>query len=91
VANKELNPKLQAKGGASDLAQQTFLEVQRDFARFHGDSEDELLAWMRRLLLHNLADFKRCIQREVVGCQRLRFRFVLHRRIGHAVDAVLAP
>jgi RNA polymerase sigma-70 factor (ECF subfamily) len=59
VANKELDPKLQAKGGASDLVQQTFLEAQRDFARFRGDSEDELLAWMRRLLLHNLADFKR--------------------------------
>jgi RNA polymerase sigma-70 factor, ECF subfamily len=59
VANKELDPKLQAKGGASDLVQQTFLEAQRDFARFRGDSEDELLAWMRRLLLHNLADFNR--------------------------------
>src|ERR1700730_12825101 len=51
VANKELDPKLQAKGGASDLVQQTFLEAQRDFARFRGDSEDELLAWMRHLLL----------------------------------------
>src|ERR1700730_12437904 len=59
VANKELDPKLQAKGGASDLVQQTFLEAQRDFARFHGNSEDELLAWMRRLLIHNLADFTR--------------------------------
>jgi RNA polymerase sigma-70 factor (ECF subfamily) len=59
VANKELDPALQAKGGASDLVQQTFLEAQRDFAHFHGTSEAELLAWMRRLLLHNLADFTR--------------------------------
>src|SRR5262249_3376165 len=59
VANKELDPQLQAKGGASDLVQQTFLEAQRDFGRFQGNSEDELLAWLRRLLLHNLADFTR--------------------------------
>src|SRR5437764_3357307 len=59
VADKELDAELQAKGGASDLVQQTFLEAQRDFARFHGDSEAELLAWLRRLLLNNLADFRR--------------------------------
>jgi RNA polymerase sigma-70 factor (ECF subfamily) len=59
VANKELDPELQAKGGASDLVQQTFLEAQRDFARFQGTSEDELLAWLRRLLLNNLGDFTR--------------------------------
>ena len=59
VASKELDPELQAKGGASDLVQQTFLEAQCDFARFQGSSEDELLAWLRRLLLHNLGDFTR--------------------------------
>ena len=59
VANKELDAELQAKGGASDLVQQTFLEAQRDFARFQGNSEDELLAWLRRLLLNNLGDFTR--------------------------------
>jgi RNA polymerase sigma-70 factor (ECF subfamily) len=59
VANQELDPRLQAKGGASDLVQQTFLEAQRDFARFSGESEAELLAWLRRLLLNNLADFRR--------------------------------
>jgi RNA polymerase sigma-70 factor (ECF subfamily) len=59
VANKELDPRLRAKGGASDLVQQTFLEAQQDFARFHGESEAELLAWLRRLLLNNLADFRR--------------------------------
>src|SRR5271166_2506287 len=59
VARQELDPPLLAKGGASDLVQQTFLEAHRDFARFHGKSEEELLAWLRQLLLHNLADFTR--------------------------------
>jgi RNA polymerase sigma-70 factor (ECF subfamily) len=59
IAQRQLGPRLQAKGGASDLVQQTLLEACRDFARFQGDSEAELLPWLRRLLLHNLADFTR--------------------------------
>ena len=59
VAQRELDPDLRAKGGASDLVQQTFLEAQRDFARFEGETEAELLAWLRRLLLNNLANFAR--------------------------------
>jgi RNA polymerase sigma-70 factor (ECF subfamily) len=59
VANRELDPDLRAKGGASDLVQETFLEAQRDFDRFQGDSDSELLAWLRALLLHRLANFTR--------------------------------
>ena len=44
VARHELDLSLQAKGGASDLVQETFLEAHRDFDRFRGDSEVELLA-----------------------------------------------
>src|SRR5262249_47217615 len=32
---------------------------QRDFAGFAGNSADELQAWLRQLLLHNLANFAR--------------------------------
>jgi RNA polymerase sigma-70 factor (ECF subfamily) len=59
VAQGELAPELRAKGGASDLVQETLLEAYRDFDRFRGGTEDELLAWLRRLLLNNLADFTR--------------------------------
>jgi RNA polymerase sigma-70 factor (ECF subfamily) len=59
VAERELAPELRAKGGASDMVQETLLEAFRDFAGFHGQSEAELLAWLRRLLLNNLADFTR--------------------------------
>ena len=59
IARQELDPELQAKGSASDLVQETFLEAQRDFDGFHGTSEDELLAWLRRLLLNNIANFRR--------------------------------
>jgi RNA polymerase sigma-70 factor (ECF subfamily) len=59
IAREELDPALQAKGGASDLVQETFLEAQRDFSRFHGSSENELRAWLRQLLLHHLLMFAR--------------------------------
>jgi RNA polymerase sigma-70 factor (ECF subfamily) len=59
IANRQLNPALRGKGGASDLVQQTFLEAQRDFDRFHGTSLDELQAWLKQMLLHNAADFAR--------------------------------
>ncbi|HKI33554.1 MAG TPA: sigma-70 family RNA polymerase sigma factor [Gemmataceae bacterium] len=64
IARQELEPALQAKGGASDLVQQTFLEAQKDLARFHGTTPEALLAWMRRLLLNNLANFRRDYRRD---------------------------
>jgi RNA polymerase sigma-70 factor (ECF subfamily) len=35
------------------------MDAVRDFAQFHGATEDELLQWLRRLLLNNLIDFTR--------------------------------
>ena len=59
VANQELDAAVQAKGDASELVQETFLEAQRDFDRFHGQTDVELRAWLRQVLLHNLANFSR--------------------------------
>lgn len=59
IAEGELDRALRAKGGASDLVQETFLEAQRDFAGFRGASHAELRAWLRRLLLNNVANFAR--------------------------------
>ncbi len=59
IANRQLDPALRAKGGASDLVQETFMEAMRDFPRFQGNSSDELQAWLRQMLLHNVANFAR--------------------------------
>lgn len=59
VAEHELDAQLRAKGGASDIVQQTFMEAQQDFSRFSGTSEAELLAWLRRMLLNNISNFRR--------------------------------
>jgi RNA polymerase sigma-70 factor, ECF subfamily len=62
IARQELDADLQAKGSASDLLQETFLEAQRDFAAFRGQSEEALLGWLRQLLLNNVHDFRRRYQ-----------------------------
>jgi RNA polymerase sigma-70 factor (ECF subfamily) len=59
IANEGIGADLQAKEGASDLVQETFLEAHRDFAHFQGNTEAELLAWLRCLLLNNVANFAR--------------------------------
>ena len=59
IASRRLSADLRSKGGASDLVQQTFLDAQCQFERFQGGSEKELLAWLRQILLHNLAHFQR--------------------------------
>jgi len=69
VARDELSADLQAKGGASDLVQDTFLEAQSAFDRFRGTSESELRAWLRQLLHHRAAKFGR------------RYRTTLKRRL----------
>jgi RNA polymerase sigma-70 factor (ECF subfamily) len=74
MANQDTDPALRAKVAPSDLVQETFLEAQRDFSRFHGETEEELLAWLRCILRNNLANArqhyeaqKRDVGREVRG------------------------
>ena len=59
VARAQVESWLQAKVDASDLIQQTMLEAYRDFAHFRGTTEAEWLAWLRRILAHNAANFIR--------------------------------
>lgn len=53
---------LRAKVDASDLVQQTMMEAYRGFQRFEGATEGEWLAWLKRILEHNAADFVRHYQ-----------------------------
>jgi len=59
LARSHVEGRLKAKADASDLVQQTMLEAYRDFAHFRGGSEKEWLAWLKRILAHNAAEFVR--------------------------------
>ena len=55
LARLQVGRRLQGKVDASDLVQETFMEAHRDFARFRGTTEGELMAWLRQILATNLA------------------------------------
>jgi RNA polymerase sigma-70 factor (ECF subfamily) len=56
LARVQLGRHVQSKVDPSDLVQEAFLEAHRDFHQFQGQTDAELLAWLRRLLVHNLAN-----------------------------------
>lgn len=55
MANQELGGDLRSKLGGSDLVQETLLEARQNFDRFRGETEGELAAWLRQILLHKVA------------------------------------
>ncbi len=92
-ARAQVESWLKRKVDASDLVQQTLLEAFRDFDRFQGSSEQEWLAWLRRILDHNVADFirrfrgtaKRQVRREV------SFRDLSDTGLKHGAPEPIAP
>ena len=63
LARIQLDPRLGGKLDASDVVQQTMLEAHRQQAQFRGSTEGELVAWLRQILAHNLADALRGLGR----------------------------
>jgi RNA polymerase sigma-70 factor (ECF subfamily) len=66
IANDKLDSDLRPRMAASDLVACTIVEAHRDLDAFDGD-EKKLRAWLRRILLNNLADARR---RENAGRRR---------------------
>ena len=73
VAGQQLPADVQGKVGPDDLVQETFLKAHRNFGRFHGRGEDELLAWLRQILRNTLANVLR------------RYRGTARREVGREV------
>lgn len=56
VTRSVVHGALQVRVDPSDLVQETFLKAHRGFAGFVGSSEPELVAWLREILIRNIAD-----------------------------------
>ena len=54
LAATQLDRRLRRRMSPSDLVQETMLAAHRDFAKFRGGSERELLAWLRQILINCL-------------------------------------
>src|SRR5262245_21976454 len=59
MANAGLDPAFFAKGGASDVVQDTFFQAHRAFGDFRGRSEAEWRNWLRAILGSRLATHRR--------------------------------
>jgi RNA polymerase sigma-70 factor, ECF subfamily len=55
LARLQLDGQFPGKFGASDIVQQTLLEACRGLPRFRGQTEAELLGWLRQILAHVIA------------------------------------
>jgi RNA polymerase sigma-70 factor (ECF subfamily) len=51
----QLDSRFQGKFDGSDVVQQTLLEACRDLPKFRGQTEAQLLAWLRQVLAHVMA------------------------------------
>jgi RNA polymerase sigma-70 factor (ECF subfamily) len=59
VANREVDGNLRAKISPSDVVQETCVQAHQCFPGFAGNSEGELLAWLRRILINNVSGGRR--------------------------------
>ncbi len=59
LARLEVGRRLRGKADPADVVQDAFLEAARNFARFRGEGEPELTAWLRQILAACLAQLVR--------------------------------
>ena len=59
MARLQIDRRLQPKEDASDVVQETLLRAHQGFAAFRGNTEPELLGWLRTILVNQLTDLVR--------------------------------
>lgn len=59
IANKEWDPDLRGKLGASDLVQESLLTAQHSIDGFDGNDDGDLRAWLRGILINDVREAKR--------------------------------
>ena len=81
LARLQIDRRLQGKVDASDLVQETFLEAHQEFAEFRGNTEAEIVGWLRKIMASKVANvvrrYYRTQQRDV--------------RLEHELQAMAAP
>ena len=80
LARLNIDARLQGKVDASDLVQETFLKAHRNFGQFRGNTEEELVSWLRQILTNNLAN----LVRHYLGLKRRDVR--LERQLAAEMD-----
>jgi RNA polymerase sigma-70 factor (ECF subfamily) len=90
LARTQIDLTLRVRLDGSDLVQETLLEAHRDFRNFAGTTEKELLAWLRRILVRNLADQVKHHKAQVRNWRRQESLEALLDRSSSAAEQALA-
>ena len=83
LATTQMDQKLRARLNPSDVVQETLFEAHRDIGGFRGEHEREFLAWLRKILVHNLA---RMVEKHVLAAKRDVRREVSLQEMAKAMD-----
>jgi RNA polymerase sigma-70 factor, ECF subfamily len=67
LATTHIDEKLQARCSPSDVVQETYCDAHRDFEKFRGESGVEFLAWLRVILVNNMA---REVEKHILAAKR---------------------
>jgi RNA polymerase sigma-70 factor (ECF subfamily) len=83
LASMQIEKRLQPRVSPSDVVQETMLRAHKNFGQFRGTTEPELLAWLRQILVNNLAKF---VEQHLLAARRDVRREVSMQRIGDALE-----
>jgi RNA polymerase sigma-70 factor (ECF subfamily) len=87
LARTGIDASLRGKADPSDLVQETLLKAHQHFDQFEGQTEAELVAWLRRILTRNLADLVRRFK--AAGARMVRREQSLDDIVGSSSRALL--
>jgi RNA polymerase sigma-70 factor (ECF subfamily) len=90
LARAQIGAGLRVRLDPSDLVQETLMEAHRDFPRFAGTTERELTAWLRQILVRNLADQVKRHRAGARDWKRQESLEALLQRSGEAAERALA-
>lgn len=83
LASMQIDKRLLPRVSPSDVVQETMLRAHKNFGQFRGTTEPELMAWLRQILVNNLAKF---VEQHMLAARRDVRREVSIERIGAALE-----
>jgi RNA polymerase sigma-70 factor (ECF subfamily) len=83
LVTTQLDSRLRGRVSPSDVVQDTFFEAHRDFNQFRGQSTAEFVAWLRRIVVHNIL---RVVEQHVLAEKRDVRREVSLEEIGRRLE-----
>jgi len=67
LVTTHLDAKLRTRCSPSDIVQESYCEAHRDFEQFRGHTAAEFLAWLRKILVNNMA---REVEKHILSAKR---------------------